>query len=177
MKIVKLTIVGSLLLVCIVALGITDSQAEVTAYDADGQFLGVLLGKDNVMGGSFNVYMPSVNKLINITVSTAYEHAKIGGEELYFESEDCSGVAYVEPWVSTEIIKNNEKYYTGEESDSINIAANSRLNDWSSVCETFGGTLNLFLVPAQEMTLPLSQPITLPLSFELEPSHPGKWKK
>ena len=74
------------------------------------------------------------------------------------------------------LIKNNDKFYTGEASNLENIAIYGRVYDWSTFCFPEGGTLEMNLLPAGEITLPFMQPITLPLSFELEPTQPGKWE-
>jgi hypothetical protein len=44
MKISKVFVCITLLVVCLIAFGKSNTQAEVTVYDADGQFLGIYLG-------------------------------------------------------------------------------------------------------------------------------------
>ncbi len=173
MKKSKIVTIIFLLVVSIIGFGKTDALSEVLAYDANKQFLGILLGKSG--GNAIVVYMPSVSKNITIIYDVFSGNAKTQGGSLYFVSANCSGVPYVDYWVSNEIIENSEQYYTGEMMEPINIQPNSRLTFWNSVCEPY--SWDAFVVPAQEMMPPITFPIALPLSFELETLHHGKLKK
>ncbi len=61
---VKMLVAFFIIVVCLVTLGRIDAQGEVTAYDADNQFLGILMGST---GGAANIFVPSSETVISIT--------------------------------------------------------------------------------------------------------------
>ncbi len=168
MKILKSLSIAVLLAICLIGFGKTNVQAEMMAYDADGQYLGILLGTTH---GVADIYIPSLDR--NVTIHFGSGDA----EETYilFESSDCSGMPYFYSSASYLILKNGGKYYTGQKIAPRSVQINSLL--WQDGLCTQDNRNISGLVPAEEVTTPFTVPVALPLSFELENPHPGQWKK
>lgn len=158
-----------LLAVCFFLSGVSDTQADITAdlivYDADDQMLGIFIG--NVDNNTVQVYFPSIGSVLNINISTG----ETLGSDIYYEGDDCSGTPNVLAVGTYRIIKNGETYYTGDKVRPENRQINSVLRSYNSSCEPFSGTRRV--VPAQEIILPVSLPVALPLSIETERKY---WK-
>lgn len=164
MKSSKFLIVGLLLLFFVAAFGMTDSHAEITVYDADGQFLGIL--------DSFTtIYIPSYGRFIRISEDTG---KLTFNQSLFFESNDCSGQPYSFANTAYFIFENDEKYHIGER------IAPSKMST-SSIRYSSGNCVSTaredYMVPVEEIISPITFPVSLPISYEHEPAHPGKWTK
>ena len=154
-----------LLTVLLLTIGLSVSEAEVTVYDAEGHELGILIG--NSSSNTLDVYIPSVDRTLNINVSTG----DILGRDMYFGSYDCSGTAYTIAEASYRIIKNGEGYYTGKKVAPSYMQINSALRSYNSACELLNTVR--YVVPLQDTELPFPLPVSLPLSFYIE----KKWKE
>lgn len=82
---------------------------------------------------------------------------------LYFQSDDCSGVAYVAPISSINIGRNRKKYYVGEKTVPTRMQVNSLLG--RDKCYKHNAEEDLVL--AQKATLPFPVPVALPFDFHL----------
>ncbi len=138
----------------------------MVAYDAEGKYLGIYLG-------SSEIYIPSLKLFMDIS--------RLNGDVdralyLYFESNDCSGTTYVRNEHLQHIFGFGEDYYYGEAVIPVYRSFSSYHYNDSDICHT-GGTLRGYVVPAQQFTPPFAVPVALPLSFDHEPAHPGKWSK
>jgi hypothetical protein len=141
------------------------SEAELTVYDAEGTLLGILVG--NSTSNTIDVYVPQVDRTLNINLSTG----DITGRDIYFESYDCSGTAYVLPESSYRIMKNGTGYLTGEKADPVSVQTNSVFRSYNASCELLNSVR--YAVPAEGVALPFTMPVQLPLSFQLD----KKWKE
>ena len=169
MKILSSLFVFLISLTCLLNFGTKDVQAEVIAYDSDGQFLGVFLGRSPGRGAA-NIYMPSSEMFINIR----FDDGDAARGFFYFESFDCSGTPYLSAHITSQIMRNGESYYFGEKVMPVIKRINSDL--YMGNCSTML-SVDLSVVPASEIEPPVLLPVALPLSFEHEPAHPGKWNK
>jgi len=155
-----------ILSVLLLTIGINISEAEMTVHDKNHQLIGVYFG--NSSNNTLEIYIPSYDRSIHINVSTG----DILGQDFYFESSDCSGIAYVVSEASYKVIKNGESYFTGEKVAPINTQINSVFRSYTPVCELYNGMR--YVVPALSVELPFTLPVALPLSFEFMN---GRWKK
>jgi hypothetical protein len=165
MKITKALNSITLVMVFLFSIGLSVSGAELTVNTAEGTILGILVG--NSSSNTMDVYIPSVDRTLNINLSTG----DITGRDIYFESDDCSGTAYVLPEASYRIIKNGEEYLTGKRVVPAIVSTNSVFRSYNSSCELLSSVR--YAVPAQGMALPFTMPVSLPLSLHLD----KKWKE
>ncbi len=165
MKITKALNSIALVGVFLFTIGQYVSEAELTVYNAQGQLLGILAG--NSSSNTVDVYIPSVDRTLNINISTG----DITGRDIYFESNDCSGPAYVLPEASYRIIKNGEEYLTGKKVVPASVLTSSVFRSYNSSCELLNAVR--YAVPAQGIALPFTIPVSLPLSIHLE----KRWKE
>jgi len=155
----------ALVIVFLFTIGLSVSHAELTVYNAEGRFLGILVG--NGISNTLDLYIPSVDRTLNINISTG----DITGRDIYFESYDCSGTAYVLPEASYRIVKNGEEYLTGKKVAPASIVTNSVFRSYDASCELLNSVR--YAVPAQSIALPFTMPVLLPLSLHLE----KRWKE
>lgn len=155
----------ALSIVFLITIGLSISDAELTVYNAEGTVLGILVG--NSSSNTVDVYIPSVDRTLNINISTG----DITGRDIYYESYDCSGTAYVLPEASYRIIKNGEEYFTGKNIVPAIVLTNSVFRSYNSQCELLNSSR--YAVPAEGIALPFTMPVSLPLSLHME----KKWKQ
>ena len=165
MKITKALNSIALAVVFLFTIGLSVSVAELTVYNAEGTLLGILVG--NSSSNTMDVYIPSVDRTLNINLSTG----DIIGRDIYFESYDCSGNAYVLAEASYRIIKNGEEYLTGKKAVPAVVLTNSVFRSYDSTCELLNSVR--YVVPAQGIALPFTMPVSLPLSLHLD----KRWKE
>ena len=161
-------IIFIILVAFVTAIGITGTvKAEVIAYDADGQYLGIFNGYEQ---GGADIYIPSSD--INIIIS--WDSGDVGSPlySLKFESSDCSGTPYIGSRASYYVTRNGEKIYSGDRIVPIRIEYNSYLRTDGLTCKQSSKTA--YVVLAQEFTPPFTLPIALPLYFEVENCHSGQ---
>lgn len=155
----------ALVIVLLFTIGLSLSEAEITVYNAEGSLLGILVG--NSSSNTADVYIPSIDRTLNINLSTG----EITGRDIYFESSDCSGASYVLPETSYRIIKNGEVYLTGKKVAPVSLLTNSVFRSYNSSCELLNAVR--YAVPAEGIALPFKMPVSLPLSFHLD----KRWKE
>jgi hypothetical protein len=155
----------ALVILLLFTVGLAVSEAELTVYNAEGTLLGILAG--NSSSNTMDVYVPSVDRTLNINISTG----DIIGRDIYYESYDCSGPAYVHPEASYRIIKNGEEYLTGESADPIIVQISSVFRSYNSQCELLNSVR--YAVPAQGIVMPFTMPVSLPLSLHID----KRWKE
>ncbi len=140
--------------------GIQGVAAEIVAYDAAGNQLGIYLG--NSSNNVVQVYVPSLERDVHINISTG----DLTGRDIYFGSYDCSGTAHVVAEGSYKIVLNGAQYYAGDKAAPVQLSVNSVLRSYNSFCEAFSGAR--LVVPAGVVELPFVMPVALPLSLEVE---------
>lgn len=165
MKITKAMNRIALIVVLLITIGLSISEAELTVYNAEGTVLGILVG--NSSSNTVDVYIPSVDRTLNINISTG----DITGRDIYYESYDCSGTAYVLPEASYRIIKNGDEYLTGKKTVPAIVLTSSVFRSYNSQCELLNSVR--YTVPAEGIALPFTMPVSLPLSLQLD----KKWKQ
>jgi len=164
MKITKVLNIAALV-VFLFTIGPSISEAELTVYNAEGTVLGILVG--NSSSNTIDVYVPSIDRALNINISTG----DLTGRDIYFESYDCSGTAYVLPEASYRVIKNGTEFLTGEKVNPAIVTTNSAFRSYNSACEPLSSVR--YVVPARGVALPFAMPVSLPLSFHMD----KKWKE
>jgi len=171
MNIAKLLVGLFLTIACLFTIIQHDVNAEVVVYDADGQMLGLLIDYDLTYIYGLKVFNPSLSKFIMLN--------ELGGNiqniALYFSSFDCTGTPYIEARNANFINIQEERYYTGSVTEMVRFIAHSV--SWGNTCQS--GNYNNSYVPAEDVTniVHLTSPVDVPLSFDTEPTHPGKWEK
>lgn len=165
MKIMKALNSITLALVLLFTIGRAASEAELTVHNAEGALLGILVGDSS--SNTMDIYVPAIDRTLNINISTG----DITGRDIYFESYDCTSDAYVLSEASYRIIKNGEKYFTGKKVVPAIVPTNSALRSFNSSCELLNSSR--YVVPVQEIELPFTMPVSLPLSLQLD----KRWKE
>ncbi len=176
MKIFKTLFLILSLVVCILAYQSSDVNAEVIAYDTDGQFLGIHMNFDSLSSGRADIYIPSMN----LTARISLGNGDAAIHNIFFTTPNCTGTPYVTAIHSYIIFKNGERYYIGEKTVPINTQMRIRSYFFSDGSCRSGSWSSTDLVPVQEFDieqLPITLPVALPLNFGHEPAHPGKWNK
>ncbi len=162
MHFVKSFVLVTMVIASIVILGTSGVNAEMVAYDRDGNSLGVYAGNsgNNIM----EIYVPSIDRAVHINISTG----DLTGRDIYFESDDCfdSGTPYVVAEGTYKVILNGDQYYTGDDAAPQLVQVNSVFRSYNSQCEEF--VSSRIVVPAHEVALPFALPAALPLNLELE---------
>ena len=160
MKIFKILGCLCLVIICVLAVVITGVQAEMLVYDSNGEFIGIYAGSssNNIM----EIYVPTIERAVHINISTG----DLTGRDIYFQSSDCyaSGMPYVVSEGSYKVILNGSQYYAGDKVAPELLQINSVFRSYNSQCEGFSGAK--IVVPMQEIVLPFSMPVALPLTIE-----------
>jgi len=125
----------------------------VRAYDANSQFLGVLVDD---LSGLIRIFVPSLSRTIFLNL----EDGDVPQGPLYFDQTGCSGNAYTHPVYRYHIIKIKDEYFTGDGATPQKISFKSIL---AGECWTSLG--NDFLLPTKPVILPITLPVALPLNF------------
>lgn len=160
MKLIRTVLYAAFLAACLLAFPLDRAHADVTAYDAFGNFIGIFLGNSSTATGQ--IYIPSVDRFLHANMNTG----ELIGQDLFFESDDCSGSAYAAPEAAYNIIRNGDNYYTGERTPPADLQVNSALRSFNAACELFPGSR--LVVPVQDISLPVNLPLALPLHFAIE---------
>ena len=161
MKLFRMTLYVMLLAAFLMMVPVDPVRADITAYDAFGNFLGIFVGNSSTATGQ--IYMPSVDRFLHVNMNTG----EIVGQDLYYESEDCSGdTAYAAAEAAYRIIRNGSHYFTGVKTLPANVEVNSALRSLNLSCESFPETR--LVVPVNGITLPFLLPVPVPLRFEIE---------
>jgi hypothetical protein len=194
----KKVLVVSVLMVLLMA---STALAEVKVYDADGQYLGILMVYD---GHSADIYIPSMGKFINSLMYKCdsawmcrydslscdfWDHF-----EILFQGADCAGEAYMRPytnwdrmWPQVDYIfyrTDIDKCYLvmpGVYKKCYYYKAFGRDGETNfncpqgTECRIVGGPSVEWLHPLLEIPkeeLPFTLPISLPLRYEYEAAMP-----
>ncbi len=166
MKTIRIFVVVLTVSAVFLITGTTKSQAEVSVYDGDGQYLGTLL-YNGVDGIAVQILIPSYEKTAILT-----HDGNFYGDYLYFENTDCTGPAYIYYRLSrNRLIKNQDNFYFHESAEPANVQLNSVLPRRGSCIGITSH--NLEVAPAQEALLSFETPVATPLSFVYEAIQPG----
>lgn len=165
---------------CMIAFNV---KADIVAYDANGQYLGIVMDYGT---GSWNdelrLFMPTFNAFYEIGVDSLSDSKDFGVEEgqatMYYETNDCSGVAYfnisflAEDVDATSFIeKYGDQTYKKDFSNSKKFIAlsyqwydsiSSELGDCEQLID--GESETYYALITVEM--PFKEPIVWPLKFE-----------
>jgi hypothetical protein len=130
----------------------------VQVYDANGQYLGMSVG--SALGGpGIAVFVPTFSRSVNLGYT-----GEVMWHDLWFETSDCSGTPYTDPFQTYQIFRNSGKTYVGEEMTFVSIYIRSA--SLSVVpCHTSTPSNASPVVRAIEIALPFSTPVAVPLKF------------
>jgi hypothetical protein len=177
------TVFQILLGVCLIACGLGIAQAEIGAYDADGQFLGYFNGH-----GYFNWPSGFFNPTLNRTVNPNPFDGEMPGyyppdpmDPIFFYDNDlCTGIKYISTFYYMSVFEYGDKFYTNADvAPTLNAEVYHTAGPFPGqgcttccmyVNPTGPGTFEPRLtniVPVMEVTLPFDVPIALPV--ELNP--------
>ncbi len=157
----------------------TSGFSEISVYDANDQYIGVYLASFNSNGtftkNVIEVFNPSLGNSLFIQKENIVE------EEIFFDSNGCTGKAYVIgsgfgsgatycDAMFAVIIKDKcqDKYYVTINNDITSIIPNSRA-DWECQCQQYTGTSELSLSEVSEISkasFPFTLPFALPLKLQ-----------
>ena len=165
MRIVTTIVIFFISLICLLGFSTVDVQAEITVYEDDGQFLGFFVDEGKV-------YNPSLESFITFSLSTG----DVMSKDLYFESDDCSGIPYIRTNPNN-IIKHDESYYKTDNAQVTEKTLGSVITYQYFSCYTFPILVEYLVLTAEEIYPPFDLPVALPLSIEFEPTHSGRWNK
>jgi hypothetical protein len=137
----------------------------IDVYDANGQYLGQLLEAGYPFAGQINIYLPSLQSTIVLADDDMYTASKKVG--LFFESNDCTGQAYVNKEYHMMVFKNNPNdsiAYKALGTPVINVLAyNSVLDDGQCVPQNNNASNQ---IAVEEVTIPFALPVAWPLILE-----------
>jgi hypothetical protein len=159
------------------------AKSEITVYDANEQYLGVLsdIYLNLPTSVSVRVFIPSLGKFVRLnSLEEEVTQAHIGPTGTCYETTDCTGTIYscvyvnMWPWVNKPGCE--EGYYTGGEIKTITRKAIKDIDN----CECVELPEDLQTeVTAQEFVvepnLPFTTPVTLPLRYEYETNAKGDY--
>lgn len=134
-------------------------------YDAKGQFLGIL---PNDLEGYLSVFIPSLSRFITISSNTGDLDPFFPSVYLYFEGEGCTGNSYVDTNLRYQIVRSGLAYLRPEDAESeCKDIRSVSAPDWGGgrECRPRSSTC-MPVLPYQEVRLPFTMPVALPLYFE-----------
>lgn len=165
MKTTKLSTVMLVAAAFLFAVSQSNARAEMTVYDNNSQFLGFFVDEGKV-------YNPAFASFVSFSLSTG----DIISKDLYFESDDCSGIPYIRTNPNN-IIKHDYKYYRTDNAHVTVKTLGSVITYQYHSCYKFPILVEYLVLPAEEINPPFHLPVALPLRIEFEPTHSGKWNK
>jgi len=138
------------------------ASAGVKVYDANDQFLGILLDEEGSPYYRMKVFVPSLSRAVLI----GYADGEIPFNHIYLPTDDCSGIPYGNPAMRYQVFQTSDgRYFTSEDSQVETISVSSQLY-YGVTCWKFS-PVSMTVIPLREiMTLPFSLPIAHPLKFE-----------
>jgi len=134
----------------------------IDVYDADGQYLGKYLGDVYTYYYYTLIYLPSLQRSITINNNgelDSYTHAT-----LFYESSDCTGQPYAYIRNQLRVIEINSSFYVASGTPPLSIQHNSNRVNNAASCALHTDTATLLAV--EEVTLPFTIPVALPLRLE-----------
>jgi len=155
-------------------------NAEFKVYDANNQFLGILMGAP---GSEMTLFVPSLQKALILTTkqvsNSIYYETPRPINQVIFETNDCTGTPYVPPVYISEIVKSaflNGFHYIDTGNPRTITPGSQVIYDplnpaGGAVCGTVNNansTLALPLIPL-EATLPFTFPLATPLKYTYLP--------
>jgi hypothetical protein len=158
-------------------------SGDIKVYDAKGQYLGTLVQIETEEQNTVAIYVPSVQRIIRLDASACdgdcngSEGLIYNGDEgfeVYYESNNCTGQAYVYysfrkvTYVLPKYIDDvNIEYYTGKPMSSKTITALSSKPEGGGGCYVYSESLTQEnVIEANKVTLPFTLPVALPLRYE-----------
>ena len=140
----------------------TCGSCGIQVHDANQQYLGILLGTSS---SGITIYIPTLKRMIEITPQ---DSSVVPVINVYFKSTNCTGQPYGQglfdaPYRIYRLAGSNDKFYTSTTSAGIRRMMYSLLLT-SLNCQSTSsdGTW----IPLEEVTLPFTHPVALPLIFE-----------
>jgi hypothetical protein len=127
---------------------------NIKVYDVNDHFLGLL---GDATGGGMTIFIPSINQLFWFMPSSGTTDTG----DVYFNSSDCTGPAYVSEYWRVQYFDN--KFYAATGAAGITFEG-STLNG-SGICVASGSGPKY---PAMEVTQPFTLPLSLPLKYLYE---------
>jgi len=155
-----LSLIAVLLLPCMLKAG------EIRVYDADDNFIGILLGR-NVESEVLELFVPSLKKSVFIDLEEKYQDITIDAGLLGYRSIDCSGQHLVDSvftgtvfWSTTTNM--GKKYFTGS-NISAQVLIKSVRDPWGNCYQMDSPTV---MTVTEAVEVPLGEiPFPLPLAF------------
>ncbi len=160
--------------------GRSTTYADLNVYDADSQYLGVLL--DYGAAGTWRLYVPAINRIISLSHSDNDEnHADLYGPIL-FSTSDCTGIPFF-PFHSRDpqhLVKDRRtnKYYIPKNGNVTVPPGSGMMYEYGGpapgICS--GTLVNLDMSGYVQYTevgnpqIPFTTPVKLPLRFEYAPA-------
>lgn len=157
------------------------SSGSFRVFDANGQFLGLLVGTGSLYGyetyqpmGSaykWDIYVPQMDAIVPIQQSTG--DVPYSYNDLLFSDKDCSGDIYM--WTNKVLVrqagKNGEHFYFGQgKPKTLRYGISVKSQDIYNYCSSISlPWAKVPLYAATELTkdqIPFSLPVALPLRFE-----------
>jgi hypothetical protein len=144
-------------------------------YDAKGQLLGIF---PTAWDGLLSFFVPSFSRFLFLSPESGDVDLSYPSVYLYYDGANCSGKSYLDASVRYQILKVESKYLVADNSPavctndpSINAAWVSFLQygdmgGLSRVCQPVDPMVCTPVVPYNEVTLPFSMPVALPVQFK-----------
>ena len=135
-------------------------------YDAKEQFLGIL---PSDLDGFLSVFIPALSKFIFISPEDGDIYPFYPAVYLYFEDNKCLGNPYLNTSMRYLVFKLGPDYYKADDGVAQTKGINSTSSpmwDGTRRCQTLVSPTDMPVLPATQVGLPFTLPVTLPLHFE-----------
>ncbi|HSR09821.1 MAG TPA: hypothetical protein VLS90_00145 [Thermodesulfobacteriota bacterium] len=132
------------------------------AYDANGQFLGIMPGD---VDGYLSVFIPALSRFIFLSPAKGDTDPYFPYVYLYFDGENCTGTPYAVPELQFNVFKAGSAFYRVDDTKAECRPYKSSYVEGRG-CRAVGSTDCMPLVSCREVHLPFTLPAALPVRFE-----------
>ena len=148
---------------------VTPGFSEISVYDSNDQYLGVLCGTGDTLGGHLSIFIPQLDLPARISDDGDLDRGG-SGVSVLFETDDCSGIPYL-PYFSAAYpytFKGSCEIYYHVSNNHKSFVSESYYNDQCE-CIKYTNTFNeehveLSVFPKENF--PFTLPLAMPLYFK-----------
>lgn len=150
------------------------TSKSLKAYDANGQELGVVT---TYQGAISTIYSPTLSRFINLIIGSQSIDGVFSPSYAYYQSPDCTGTPYeitnqTDALNTLFVIGTNGFYIVPKSATPASITTGSiswwNMSDGSHHCDPDHQTITQPTFALQQVNLPFSIPLALPLQFRYQ---------
>ncbi len=155
--------------------GLQPQAQDPRVYDAKGQLLGIF---PTAWDGLLSFFVPTLSRFLFLSPVSGDVDLSYPSVYVYYDGANCSGKSYVDASVRYQILKVESKYLVADNSPAVctndpainvtwvSVPQYGDLGGLSRVCQPVDTTVCIPVVRSNEVTLPFTTPVALPLHFE-----------